>query len=103
MIQGKPKTCKRVGSNIKFFIMKKFRTTLIASSFAFAIMAAFAFSPNYNTVKYFRVNPDGSRGTEITGPFQCSPSEKKCEYTVTYDAQGHEMSSVLVNGTLQIL
>jgi len=83
--------------------MKKFRITLMASSFAIALMAAFAFSPNYNSVKYFRVNTDGSRGPEITGDFQCTTSENNCEYTVTYDNQGHEISSVLVKGTLQIL
>jgi hypothetical protein len=103
MTQGKPKTCKRVGSNIKIFIMKKFRTSLIASSFAIALLAAFAFSPHYNTQKYFRVDANGNRGAEITEPHQCTTSNNNCEYVVTYDAQGHEIGSVLMKGNLQIL
>jgi hypothetical protein len=100
---GEAENLKKSRHNLNKSFMKKFRITLMAGSFAIALMAAFAFSPSYNTVKYFRVNPDGSRGAEITGEFQCTPSKNNCEYTVTYDDQGHEISSVLVKGDLEIL
>ena len=83
--------------------MKKITRPLLAGSFALAFLAAFAFTPSYNTVKHFEVKPDGSRGPEITQEFRCNTSDDDCEYQVTYDDQGQEISSVLVKGTLEIL
>ncbi|RKF37153.1 hypothetical protein BCY89_05740 [Sphingobacterium siyangense] len=56
--------------------MKKIRLNLRIATIAFLIMLTFSFSPTLQGKKVavvnFYVNPDGSRGTQVSGTDQCS-------------------------------